>query len=72
MDAQAAVDALLEQRRQADSKCKEHSEVDVRLSKAYMRLGEAFLAEREHADRDCTKALEVQPLHFCLYRNARQ
>lgn len=72
MDAQAAVFALLEQPRQADSKRKEQPEVDVKLSKAYMRLGEAFLAEREHPDRDCRKALEVQPLRFCMYKNARQ
>ena len=68
MDAQAAVDALLEQRQQADSKCKEQPKVEAQLSKAYMRLGEAYLAEREHPDRDCKKALKVQTLIFQSYR----
>ncbi len=67
MDAQAAVDALLEQHKQAGDSCKTQPEVDAQLAKAYLRLGEAYLAEREHPDRDCRRALEVQPVHFHFY-----
>lgn len=69
MDAQAAVDALAgqaqqEQQQQSGSSCDSHPETAAMLAMAYLRLGDAFMAEREHPDRECSKALEVQPLHF--------
>ncbi|EIE23252.1 hypothetical protein COCSUDRAFT_63608 [Coccomyxa subellipsoidea C-169] len=59
VDAQAAVDALLEQHQQAGDSCKTQPEVDAQVAKAYLRLGEAYVAEREHPDRDCRRALEA-------------
>ncbi len=58
VDAQAAVDALAEQK-QSGSGCYSQSEMAAKLAKAYLRLGDAFMAEREHPDRECSRALEV-------------
>lgn len=69
MDAQAAVDALAEQmkqQRQPESNCDLQIEMAAMLGMAFLRLGDAFMAEREHPDRDCSRALEVQPLHLLV------
>ena len=58
VDAQAAVDALAEQK-QSESGGYSQPEMAAKLAVAYLRLGDAFMAEREHPDRECSRALEV-------------
>ena len=59
-DAQAAV-ALLSKELEAAKQHGGPGEPDLaaRLAGAYLRLGEALLAQPEHEDRDCLHAFEV-------------
>jgi hypothetical protein len=59
-DAQAAIHALSQgiERQAAEVSMRE------KLAMAYLRLGDACLAEKDHADRDCMRALEVRSASF--------
>ena len=40
--------------------CCPHSSQGEQLREAFSALGEAYMAERQHADRDCSQALKVR------------
>ena len=43
--------------------CSESSQSE-QLRQAYSALGEAYMAERQHVDRDCSQALKVRSRHL--------
>lgn len=63
-DAQAAVEQLLVKTTAADGVGKE-AEMAVRLGMAYLRLGEACMAQAGHSDRDCVRAYEASCSGSC-------
>ncbi len=59
-DAQAAVALLLKELEAAEQRGgKGEPDLAARLAVAYLRLGEALMAQPAHEDRDCLRAFEV-------------
>ena len=48
--------------------CCPESAQSQQLGQAYSALGEAYMAERQHVDRDCAQALKVREHHLCEHR----
>ena len=61
-DANAAVTLLKASPHRRPVCCRESSHGE-QLGQAYAALGDAYMAQQEHADRDCSKALEVCKMH---------
>ncbi len=58
-DASVAV-ALLKASLHRRPDCCQESPHGQQLGQAYAALGDAYMAQEEHADRDCSKALQAR------------
>lgn len=68
VDAQEAVNVLLAEQQSEESSDLAKAPVDAQLASAYLRLGEAYFAEKDHPDRNCRKALEVSYFLFTTHQ----